>query len=49
MIGAGLIAQMTYWFPNWLVVFLLVQVVASWELMSDFGIVELLQTQVQSA
>ena len=49
VIGVGLIAQMTNWFPNWLAVFILVQVVAGWELMSDMGVVEMVQTQLQAA
>ena len=49
VIGVGLIAQMTFWFPDWLAVFLLVQVVACWELMSEMGVVEMVQTQVQAA
>mgnify|MGYP006897110254 CR=1 FL=1 len=34
-------AQLTCLLPNWLVVLMLVEVVAAWELLADFGIVEL--------
>ena len=45
----GLGAQMTHWLPNWLVVFVLVQLVAGWQLLSDFGVVEMVLTQAQAA
>ena len=48
ILGTGLFAQMTMWFPNWLVVFLLVEAVAAWSLLEEMGVVELLETQAQS-
>ena len=49
VIGAGLIGQLVYLLPNWLVVLLLAEVWAGWDFLVDYGIVELVQTQVVSA
>ena len=40
---------MTNWLPSWLIVFVLVQLVAGWQLLSDLGVVEMVQTQAQAA
>jgi len=43
------VAQLAYLLPSWLIVLLIAEVWASWELLVDYGIVELVETQVQSA
>ena len=49
IVAAGVFAQLTYLLPNWLAVLLLVELVAAWDLLGELGVVELIETQVQSA
>lgn len=49
VLGVGLIAQLTFILPNWLVVLIAVEMVGGWDLLRDFGLVELVESQVRSA
>jgi hypothetical protein len=41
IVGLGVFAQLTYLLPSWFVLFLAAQVVAFWDLLVTFGVVEL--------
>jgi hypothetical protein len=49
VVGVGLIAQLTFILPNWLVMLVVAELVGGWDLLKDIGVVELVQTQVKSA
>lgn len=49
VVGVGLVAQLTYMLPNWLVVLVLVELVGAWDLLAAMGVVEMVESQVQSA
>jgi hypothetical protein len=48
IVGLGVIAQLTYLLPSWLVLFLAAQVVAFWDLLITFGLVELVGSAINN-
>ena len=49
VLAGWLIVQMTYWFPNWLVVLVLVQLCAGWKMLEEIGILEMIESYIQTA
>lgn len=41
IVGFGVVAQLTYLFPSWFVLFLAAQVLAFWDILVGLGLVEL--------
>lgn len=49
VLAAGLVAQVAYYVPSCVLISVAIELWAAWDFLVDFGLVELVQTQIVSA